>query len=473
MSIHQLFEISRRSFRALNSAMNTVGQNVANANTEGYTRRRISLQPDTLLNVGIHSSPAVGSALGTGVSIGAFERLRDNMLLQQSWNAYTSMGSSEEKHRVLSTLQSLFPTQSGSSLDSKLSQFWNAWGDLANDPTDNGVRLALRGTAISLASTLNHLDTEIRGLQTETEAALSSGVDDVNDLLDQIAELNNIISTGRGVGSPNLDAEDRRDILIGQLAEFVPVNVQQGSNNSVRITIDGMTVFDGVTANNLQLDTSGSTPQVLFGDTGVELRSLSEGGGRLSGWLRLLEEHLPDTLTSLDALAESIVKEVNAIHTTGYGPDGSTNINFFFYNNGAGGEEGISAASIRISDEIENAITNIASSSGDPTNGYNDSSIALAIADLRDDLLLNGGTESLETYAINLVTGIGINVDQASSNYESSAILATHLEGMEKGISGVSIEEEMTNLIQFQQAFAATARVLNTAQEMLDTILAL
>lgn len=466
MSIHQLLEMSRRSFRALDAAMNTVGQNVANAETPGYTRRRLVLQADSLSGTGVHSQLPRGSSAGLGVSVQAYERLRDPLLLRAGWEAGAGLGFSEEEHRVTAALEGLFPIDSDGALGPVLNEFWNAWSDLADHPTDNGVRLSLRSRAGALAATLNRLDQDVRQLQTETQDALAGGVDEVNALLSDIAALNDTITRAHHSGSPNLEAADQRDVLIGRLAEYVPVQIQEGQAGSVSISVDGMALVQHDRVTRLTVDATGETPQVRFEGTDVTFRTDAEGNGRLGGWLHLLNHTLPETRTALDDLAGTLVREVNALHTGGFGLDGSTDVAFFH-------EEGVTAATIRLSSEVLADSKSIATSSQDPASGVNDGTVALDIARLRDALLMNDDTESTETFVINLVSDLGARVDRASSQYESRAAFASHVEAMEKGISGVSLEEEMTKLIQYQQSFQAATRVLNTAQEMMDALLAL
>jgi flagellar hook-associated protein 1 FlgK len=198
----------------------------------------------------------------------------------------------------------------------------------------------------------------------------------------------------------------------------------------------------------------------------------TEGGGRLSGWLRTLQTTLPDTLTSLDRIAESLVKEVNALHVTGHDLDGNTGVDFFYFEAGPP-EKGVTASSIRLSDAVNNDSRAVVASLGDPSDGFNDSQIANDIFRLSEGALMNGGSETIETYAINLVTGIGATAKRASSLYESHAALANHVDAMAKGVSGVSLEEEMTDLIRYQQSFAAAARVLNSAEAMMESLLSM
>jgi len=463
MSINQLIDIGRRSFRALSGAMNTVSQNVANANTEGYTRRRLMLQADSLTSSGLIIYTPHGTATGTGVSVQSYERVRDGLLTAAAWDAQTALGAAQEDQRLLGSLEGIFPAGAGS-LGNQLNDFWNAWTDLADRPTDNAARLALRSTAQGLASTLNRTDEALSFLEAGTTAALTSGVETVNASLREIGELNARIQAARQSGSPDLVAEDRRDQLVKELSAFAPVRVQDDDKTGYSISIDGMQVVQREHVVEFDLDTSGPTPRLFYGDSQVEYTAASGDDGKLGATLRMVGQTLPNTRQALDDLTAALVTEVNALHTTGYGTDGGTGRDFF--------EPGaLAAGSIRLSADVLGDIQTIAAS-GDPT-AQGDNAVALGIAGLRTRALLNGGTDTIEDFATNLVAGVGADLHKASTRAAGQAAVVDHLIGLEKGVSGVSLDEEMTNLIQYQQAFAATARVIDTAQVMMDTLLAL
>lgn len=466
MSINQLLNITRRSFAAFDAAMNTIGQNVANAETEGYSRRRVTLQSESVSNQGVYDRYSDRMATGNGVNVAVYERLRDQLLSRSSWHANGFMGASEEEHRVTTALQSVFTSATDGSLSNQLTAFWNSWSDLADKPTDNGVRMAVRGQGASLAATLNRMAADIEHLQEETQRALEGGISNVNKMLEQIAELNEVIARGNAVGSPDLASEDRRDVLIGQLAEHAKIRVTEEESGSYTVTLDGMMVVSGATAESLKLDTTGATPKILIAGTPVAMKVPTEGGGRLGGWLRTLQTTLPDTRAALDDIAETLVTEINTLHSGGYDLDGNTNVDFF-------DSASITAGAIKLSAAVNASSRAVVASSGDPATGVNDSDIANAIFKLGESKLMNGNAESVETFAINLVSGIGATSKRASGLFESNAAFASHVNAMAKGVSGVSVEEEMTELIRYQQAFGAAARVLNAAQTMMDTLLAI
>lgn len=456
--------MSRRSFQAAQSGMQAAGQNVANADTPGYTRRRVTLQADATRS-GLYMQTAPGTITSNGVSVQAYSRVRDGLLAASSWEAQTGLGAATEEKRLLGAMEGLFPADGNGSLGEAMSRFWNGWSNLADYPADNGARIALRSSASTLASTLNRLERDLTGLEQETNEALSTGVEEVNELLNGIAELNATIQTAAAQGVPDLAAEDRRDELVKELSAFAPVRAQQDGSSGYTISIDGITVIQGDQAQMLEIDDTAQIPQVLFGNTGVAMRSREAGDdGKLGAWLRTLGETFPQTRTSLDEMAQALVTEVNAIHQGGYGLDGATGRDFF-------DPGGVTAGSIRLSDDVLGDPKAIAAAGEAGVTA--DNAVARDLADLRNQKVLGGGTETVETFAIHLTSGIGGKVQRAATQVAAQGAVADHLDAMERSISGVSLDEEMTNLIQHQQSFAASARVLSTAESMIDTLLAL
>lgn len=464
MSIQQLVEITRRSFRANDAAMNTIAQNVANVDTPGYTRRRITLRSDSISGAGPLNSLPPGVARGSGVSVEAYERTRDLLLQRSSWEAQAGLGSSEEEFRILGAMEGLFPIEGDGTLNAVVADFFNAWSDLADNPTDTGARLALRNRADTVTRTLNRLDLDLRRLTEQTRQELSTGVDRINELLTEIAALNEGVRTGHAAGTSDHAAADQRDVLVKELATLVPLRIEEDGAGNFNIAVNGKVVLEGTNASQLRIDDSTGTPQVIFEDTGLAFSPAAEGDGKLGAWLRSLTQTLPSVQNDLDTLAGTLVAEVNALHQSGYGLDGGTGRDFF-------DPAGTTAGSLQLSADIATDATAIAAS--DSAGNLGDSTTALAIADLRTTKLFNGGTDTPENFIIGVVSDLGSQVEQASARAVSQSAVADHLDSLQRGATGVSIDEELTNLIRYQQSYGATARVLNTAQSMFDTLLAM
>jgi flagellar hook-associated protein 1 FlgK len=462
VSINSLFEISQRSFRALNAKMNATGQNVANADSEGYHRRRATLRASNTVSPGIYTSPAQNNTPGDGASLDSFERVRDRMLDQAAAEAQTGEKGAREEARLLSVLEGALATDTEGSLTSSLESFFGGLNDLANNPTDQGVRETVLAKADALTGAFDRLDQKIGGLESDTESALANSVDKANGLIEEVAGLNEKINEARASGTPDLAAKDRRDSLVKKLSGLMPVDVQEDSNGYT-LSVNGMNVVQGTETTQLRAKNleSPSAPTVEFGDTGVAFEPDSENAGEIGAQLRTLNQTLPEVQNQLDGLAEDVVTEVNTIHNTGYDQNGDSGENFFVDKSGT--TSGNTAGNIELNVDGPKDIAAVAGDgNGNPLPG--DTTPAQNMAAL---------SESLTPKAIDLAANVGSKVQQAAAREEAKAATADHLESMAEGVSGVSVDEEMSNLIEQQQQFAASARVLRTAQEVTSTLLSM
>jgi len=457
MSVNSLFEISQRSFRALNAKMDATGQNIANANTEGYSRRRATLEASNTVSPGLYTSPP-GPATGDGVTMSSYERMRSQMLDAAAAEAKTGESGAREEGRILSVLEGALATDTDGSLTSSLESFFGSLNDLANNPTDQGVRETVLAKADALTGSFDRLDRKIQGLVNDTESALEASVDKANGLLEEVATLNTKIQEARASGSPDLAAKDRRDTLVKKLSELAPVKVQADADAGYTLSINGMNVVQG--SETTPLRKTGSAT-VKFGETGVAFEAGDEDGGKIGAQLRSLNETLPGVQSRLDGLAKSVVEDVNSIHRTGVDQNGDTGENFFVDKSGT--TAGNTAGNIELNVEGPKDIAAVAGDgNGNPLPG--DTTPAQEMAAL---------SETLTPKAIDLAASVGSKVQQAAAREEAQAATATRLESLAEGVSGVSLDEEMSSLVEQQQQFAASARVLRTAREVTDTLLSI
>lgn len=457
MSLRNLYEISRRSFRVIDARMNVAGQNVANADSAGYARRRVISSADTMSTLGMNAAYGSNRVNGTGVSISDYSRMRDQLLVSAGHRANAQMEFSGEEHRILSSVEGILQPGSGG-LNDILSDFWNSWADLANNPNDSGVRGSVVSRANNLAGSLNNVAGQLDRFEEELEAELQASVDQANALLSRIAELNNQIARANNQRSPNFAAEDERDDAIRQLSSLVGVEVQTEHPDGFRIAIGGVFVVEGEHTTPLSLNTA--TNEIQFGNTGTPFRP--QTGGRIGATLLSITEGIDGARARLDGLASTLVEQINLLHVTGFGSNDATGINFF-------DPSGTSAASISVSADILNNFDNIANASS--ANAPGDSSMADAIAKLQNADLFSGRTANQEI--ADMMASIGARVNSAASSAGGHSAVLANLDAMEYGVSGVSVEDEMTAIIELQQAYAATARVLQSAEEMMDTLLAI
>ena len=463
MSILQLIEITRRSFQTTTAAMNVIGQNITNEQTEGYKRRRVELQATSSNSKGVFITNPIGVSNGTGVSLTSIERIKDQLLASSSWEARSGLGASDEETRILSAIENLFPSTTGASLNNVINDFWDGWNDIANDPTDLGTRDVLINKTRALSDTFKRIANDLNNLEARTLDDLENYVNEFNDATERIAELNAHIMTQRGNGTPDFAAEDERDLLVQDLSELAPIQVKQGENGSYNISLRGMVVVQDIETQSLNLDSNATPPMITFGTSGIAFQAPEGDDGRIGALLRMVNTTIPGVEQSLDALAASIVDRVNTTHATGYGLDGGTGRDFF-------DATGSTADTIALSGDISEGQFIAASDNPDATAGE-DNDNALAILEARTETQAALGDLTINDFASTIVSQVGADLEVAAGQFDGHAAVVSYLDGLERGVSGVSVNEELTNLIQYQQSFSAAARVLNSAQIMMDTLL--
>lgn len=455
MSINGLFQTGRNSIRTLEAAMQTAGHNVANADTAGFHRRRMDVRAVGVASGGLMMRPAQGSFGGVGSGVGGFGRTRDAMLEGAAWQAQAGLGAAEENVRLGSTLEAVLDPETAGSINGTLNSFWAAWGDAVNTPTDTGVRRVLLSKAGALASAFQRLDGDLTRVQEEQVGSLDGHVANANTLLNTIAGLNERIAAARTAGTPDLDAEDTRDEAVRALGGLVPVRVTEEADGSYSVNVQGMNAVQGREVLELERVGPPDNPSYAVRFKGTSVAVLPGDGadtGRIGAALSGLTVAIPQAREALDALAARLVTDVNGLHTTGYGLDDVRGRPFF---NPA--RTTASDIAVAITDPAQIALSGATGASGDTTVGR-------ALADLG---------AGFDEEALGLSATAGRALARARSEADARGGLADHLDALAGGVSGVSIDEEMTSLIRYQQAYAASARVIDTARSLFDTLLAL
>ncbi len=451
MSLTHLFSTARQSLLASQAAINATGLNIANAESDGYTRRAVGLRATPAARGGltIRSGPSPGD----GVQIAGYDRVRNGILDAAVRRGRAGSGGANEGALLLSGLESQLASDGGDAFLGALSGFFDGWSDVADAPTDLGVRDALLSRAGHLTQTLRTSAERLRAYGDTVRADLGATVDHTNALLAEVADLNVAVRTARARGAEDLDALDRRDLVLDELSGLAPFSLHDQPDGTVTVTLGGMMAVqdDEALPLRLALPPAVSEPSVRAQGSDRALRLDGLSGGALGAQLHLLGTALPGAQAALDGLAADLVASVNAAHAGGEGLDGSTGRPFF-------DPAGLTAASISLAPGLTSQ--SVAAGTGGPGG----SGVATAIAGLSE-----GTSES----AVRLLSGLGSRARTASAAAGANAAVAAHAEALRDGVSRVSLDEEMTNLIRFQQTYAASARVLETASTMFDTILAI
>lgn len=454
--------MARKALQAGQVAIQTTGHNIANANTPGYTRQRVDLVPAMPFSLG-----SAGS-VGTGVDVKVVTRLRDLMLDSQFRDAHQALGRQETEEATLSQIEGLVGEPSDSGLASAMSALFGSFHDLSSSPTDLAVRTVVRDKARALADQFHRLDDGFERLKIDLSNEITVDVKQVNGLAQQIADLNGQIARSEGGGGMANDLRDLRDQALDDLSKLVGGSVIEDMDGQVRVMLGGgLTLVDGQTTVPLEARANDPDPDSVGLFLGGKL--MTPGGGRLAGLLNSRNStsgFVKGFQSQLDALAKAVVEKINVIHVAGYEMDGITPANEFF------DPLGTTARSIAVDLAIEGDVTKIAAAgTADP----GDNSNALALASLQDDstaiTLPSGGTTTLGAYLSNLVSDLASQEAGAKRSVGLHTTMADFLTSRRDQASGVSLDEEMTNLIRYQKAYEAAAHFVTVVNDLLGTLM--
>ena len=454
--------MARKALQAGQVAIQTTGHNIANANTPGYTRQRVDLVPTIPFSLG-----SAGS-VGTGVDVKVVTRLRDLMLDSQFRDAHQTLGRQETEEATLSQIEGLVGEPSEGGLASAMSALFASFQDLANSPTDLAVRTVVRDKARALADQFHRLDDGFERLKIDLSNEIMVDVKQVNGLAQQIADLNGQIAMSEGGGGTANDLRDQRDQALDDLSKLVGGSVIEDIGGQVRVTLGGgLTLVDGQTTVPLEARANNPDPDSVGLFLGGKL--MTPGGGRLAGLLNSRNSasgFVKGFQSQLDTLAKAVVEKVNTIHVAGYGMDGITTGNNLF------DPLGTTAQSIAVDSAIEGDVTKIAAAA---TADPGDNSNALALASLQDDsaaiTLPSGGTTTFGAYLSNLVSDLASQEAGAKRSVGLHTTMADFLTSRRDQSSGVSLDEEMTNLIRYQKAYEAAAHFVTVVNDLLGTLM--
>lgn len=463
-------EIGRRALMAQQRALETTSHNVANANTKGYSRQEAVLATTTP-----YSYPGMGAGqLGTGVEVQRMRRLRESFLDAQFRNESKALGRWEVRRDTLEKLEAILNEPGDDGLSKLMDRFFAAWQELAKNPEGEAARSVVRQEGIALAEAFNHLAGQLNDLSADLSTSVGVRVNEVNSLARQIRDLNaQIVKAESGNMAAN-DLRDRRDLLLDELAKVVPIQVEEDRYGAVSIVVRDHTLLSGQQVSELAFNPS--TGKVTWPD-GAELTVGEHPYGSLEGLLEARDGVVEDYKAQLDELAGYIAQAVNAKHEAGAGLDGSTGVSFF---------TGSAAGSLKVSDEIMGDLRKIAAAQNPAGNSPpgtvppppGDGSNALLIAQLKNGAWVDtDGDGTPETNVIfsdkynSWVADLGVKGQEASRMVDNQELLTSQLDSRRQAVSGVSLDEEMTNMVRFQQAYNAAARVITAVDEMLDTLI--
>lgn len=471
-------EIARRALQAQQRSLEVVGHNIANANTPGYSRQLAVHRASRPLG-GTGMQPLIyAGQVGTGVVVGEIARMRDAFVDAQLRDALQAQGEWMARGQTLSQLEQILLEPTGVGLRNDFDQFWQALQNLHLHPDNEAERAVVRERALALTSTFQHLYQRLEDLRYNLDQELRLAVEAVNAHIAEIGELNRLIRQVTNAGMNPNDLMDRRDLILRELSELTQLGVFEEPNGTVRVTIAGMTVVDEW-GDTRRFVTEGNPP---FHWTVVRLEGSSHEvrfrGGKLAAIMAMRDEQVPKLQEALDKLAQTFAYEFNKIHQEGFDLEGNRGGEFFVYTDNP--DESV-ARTITVHPDLldpEKGLNRIAAgydaSASPPSepeeragNGLN----ALRLAQLRTTKIMSNGTTTIGEYWASVIGGLGVDAQKARQMIASQEVVVGHLEMQREEMSGVSLDEEMANMVRYQHAYHAAARMMTAVDDMLETVI--
>jgi len=421
--------------------MEVTGQNIANANTPGYTRQRAELAavgPTAGVAALYATQHPNGSVTVTGTT-----RLNDPMIDGRARTEHGDNGYRQTTATVLSSVETLFDEPSDNGLAEQLNDFWNSWAAVANNPGDLAARNVVLQKAASLTSSINQSSANLDRLTQAVSQQASAATVEINTAAAALAQLNGDIAVASASGSNTNALADQRDALLLKLADLTGAQSTINANGSADVTVGGLTLVTSTTASTLSLS---SGNQILVGGTPA-----GPAGGTLQGLVDGLTTALPGYAAQLDAVAASLASTVNAGQSAGYDLAGNPGGPLF---------AGSTAATLSV------VVTNPANLAASGTPGGNlDGSAALGMSQL------GSSTSGADAAYRALVGTLATDVQRANQQAAVQQAVTNNIDELAQSSAGVSFDEETTNLLTYQRAYQASSRVMSTVDEVLDLLI--
>lgn len=436
-------------------ALQTVSHNIANANTPGFSRQDVLVSARRPLNLSY-------GQLGRGVQIEQVRRLTDSFLQQKQRAQGARLESYAQIDSTLQEVEAILGSVSSDHLGASLTAFFNAWSDLATPPINSSLKQAVVSAAQAVVTDFRATASSLDDLERSLNDGLGREVTNLNSLLRQVADLNNQILYVESASAAANDLRDQRDAAILEVSKLARVSVLERDDGTVDLVLSGRTVVTRGNAETLELNrvfVDGTERAEIVAARSQSPVTLAEG--KLQGMIAARDEHVRALRERLDDLAKLLADRVNALHTQGRTASSS---GLLFFTGDSAGTLALNPALV-----AGPASAELVASSRSGLEGDND--IAREIAALASEPLEAGGSESLLDRYNTLI------VDTASSRSSYQFLLENQqnvvetVEGRLEAIRGVSLDEEGANLVRYQNAYDAAARVVTVAAEMFETLL--
>jgi flagellar hook-associated protein 1 FlgK len=468
--LFRTLNIGSESLSVTRMGVDTAGHNIANAQVDGYSRQRVNVRARA-------PQDTRGVLLGAGAYSESIERAHDQWNEKQLNRANQSAGASNARLAALRQLEGIFSPDLQSAVDVEISNFFNAAQNLSSFPDDVTVRTSFREASRSLAQAFHRVDAGLERERIDLNQRIGIEVSQIDDAMQQIARLNAQIQEQEvSPGAKANDLRDERDRMLREITRKIDISYYENDRGMICVRGPGDSMLvDGVMATHLYTEPNPSNGGLfdirVEGSEGGMDFTLSKhvGSGELSAMLEVRDKLIPGLSMKNNKLAASMTESINSVHQQGFG------VGEFQHAAGRNlfkpvGDISTAAAKMAIDDSIEASTDAISFASTPMAAG--DNVIGNRLLSLKDTKILDGRADFQQFYA-DMIGEFGTEVLRAEHVNEAEEVLVKDLQNRRESVSGVSLDEEATNLMRWQANFAASSKLITTVDEMLETVLSI
>jgi flagellar hook-associated protein 1 FlgK len=459
VGLTDILNTARDAMSAQTFGLTITGQNVANVNTPGYVRRQPLLE--TL---------EMGSGNYGSVQAAGLRRVADEFVNQRSLVATGSTGEASSRDSLLGQAEALFNDFNGTGLGASMNNLFSAFSAVAASPTDLTARADLLGKAQTFAGQVSSTADQLQSFRVSLFSQARDLTNQINGKLDSIADLSGQINQAKAQGQEPADLEDKRDAALSDLAQMIDIHTYTDGNGQLVVQGPGVTLMQSDVARHLTMDVGadGSARVIAQNSSGVGGGDITSflGGGQLSGILQVRDTDVVQMQGELDKFAYNVANQINSVHSAGFGLDGQGGRQLF----AVSATEAGAASSLGLSADVADHPEFIAASddaSQVPGNGNQ----ATLLAKASDTPIANLGNQSPSEAYSALVGDVGQRKADAASTLSTRQAVSQQVDQVKQSVSGVSLDEEMVAMSQYQRAFEAASRVFTTADQLLQDLL--
>lgn len=449
MGLSRLFDISRRSMNVYQRSMDISSNNIANVGNSDYTRQRAVISTE-------NTEHFAGITWGSGVKMDDITRIHSFLTENQIISNNQRHSFNEKSSILLGQVEDIYSEPSELGIANLMGEFFSSWSELSANPTSAALRGNVVQSAQNLGSKVEEVNEGYKVIQSSIYYEFNDKVREVNNTLKALQDVNRQLSEAKSIGNNGNDLMDKRDVLINSLSKLVNISVNYESDETVNVSIGGVFAVDKSHYTEFETNNTEGNLGMVSVNGGSEAHIKN---GEMGALVDTFTNKIPGYQEQLNSVITQLVTSVNEAHKTGYTNDDPPQVGFDFF-------ETYDGDKLTVKDEILNDYNKIAAS-GDGTNGNGD--IAIKIYEIGDANVLNG-SKLVDVYS-NLISEIGSDVQNADRMTESGALVLQQLQNQKDAVSAVSVDEEMMDVMKFQKAYEASAKLIRMADDLLDTLI--